>query len=253
MPDVQHAETGERQVAHWRCAAVASKGTHHVIDGTPMYAARFEAVLRFHEPGLAPARDASGAFHIGPDGAPSYARRFHQSWGFYDGLATVVDKTAWLHVRPDGSDLYGARFAWCGNFQERRCTVRAEDQRYFHIEADGRPAYAARHRYAGDFREGVAVVRFIDDGLCGHVDPSGSSIHDKRFLDLDTFHKGLARARDRRGWMHVDRSGEPVYSERFAAVEPFYNGQALVETLSGTRAVIGVDGIVGIEIGRADL
>lgn len=252
MPDVQHAATGEQHLARWRRAVVATKGTHHEIDGTPMYAARFECVLNFHEPGLAPARDASGAFHIGPDGSPTYARRFHHSWGFYDGLACVVDKTGWFHIRPDGSDLYSARLAWCGNFQERRCTVRGEDRRYYHITADGRPAYASRHLYAGDFREGAAVVRFSEDGLCGHVDVTGRTIHGERFQDLDTFHKGFARARDRSGWMHVDRSGSPVYSARFASVEPFYNGQALVETMSGTRAVIGVDGMVAVEIGRPD-
>jgi hypothetical protein len=34
-----------------------------------------------------------------------------------------------------------------------------------------------------------------------------AAIQHERFLDLDTFHGGFARARDRRGWMHVDRSG----------------------------------------------
>lgn len=253
MPDVQHAETREQQVALWRRAVVATKGTHHEIDGTPMYAARFDCVLSFHEPGLAPARDTSGAFHIGPNGAPMYARRFRQSWGFYDGLASVVDRAGWFHIRPDGTDLYSARYAWCGNFQQRLCAVRGEEQRYFHITADGLPAYASRHLYAGDFREGAAVVRFCEDGLCGHVDLTGRSIHGERFQDLDTFHKGCARARDRSGWMHVDRAGSPMYSARFASVEPFYNGQALVETMSGTRAVIGLDGAIAVEIARADV
>lgn len=252
MPDVQHAQIDRRVVVPWRRAIVSRDGTHHEFDGASMYAARFGAVQKFHEPGLAPALDVSGAFHIGPEGTPAYARRFRQTWGFYDGLAAVSDESGWFHVRADGAAAYEARFAWAGNFQEQRCAVRTDAQRYYHIEIGGSPAYEARHLYAGDYRDGVAVVRFTEDGLCGHVDPSGKPIHNERFLDLDSFHKGLARARDRRGWLHVDRSGRPAYSERFAAVEAFYNGQALVETLAGARAVIGVDGLVRVEIGSAD-
>jgi len=250
MPDVQHAKAAERQIELWRHALVAPTGTHHLIDGSPMYIARFAAVDKFHEPGLAPARDASGAFHVGPDGAPAYARRFRQTWGFYECLAAVSDESGWFHIAADGAAAYGARFEWCGNFQGRRCTVRSKDLRYFHIASNGEPAYRDRHLYAGDFRDGVAVARFADDGLCGHIDPSGQPIHMERFLDLDVFHKGFARARDQHGWMHVDHSGKPAYSDRFAAVEPFYNGQALVETLRGHRALIAVNGSVRLEIGR---
>jgi hypothetical protein len=227
---------------------VSRDGTHHEIDGAAMYSARFGAVQKFHEPGLAPARDGTGAFHIAPDGKPAYAARFQQSFGFYENLAAVADHGGWGHIHPSGAPAYSSRFDWCGNFQERRCTVRGADKRYFHIAPDGGSAYSARHLYAGDFREGVAVVRHVEDGLCGHVDLSGLPTHDARFLDLDVFHKGFARARDTRGWFHVERDGRPAYSERFAAVEPFYNGQALVETLSGARAVIGVDGVVRVEV-----
>jgi len=111
------------------------------------------------------------------------------------------------------------------------------------------PAYADRHRYAGDFRDGTAVVRYDADGLCGHVDRWGRPIHGGRFIDLDVYHKGWARARDERGWFHIDRSGRHAYPERFAAIEPFYNGQALCETLGGTRVVIGVSGSVTQDLG----
>ena len=53
------------------------------------------------------------------------------------------------------------------------------------------------------------------------------------------FHKGFARARDRRGWHHVDTAGQPLYEQRFRNVEPFYNGQARVERHDGSLAVIG--------------
>lgn len=248
MSDVQHAATEAHVAARWSRAVLSRDRTHHEIDGAPMYSARFAAVQKFHEPGLAPALDDTGAFHIDPFGKAAYSSRFQKSFGFYENLAAVVEQDGWRHIHPSGAPAYSSRFDWCGNFQERRCTVRGADKRYFHIAPDGCSAYSARHLYAGDFREGVAVVRYVEDGLCGHVDSSGLPTHGARFLDLDIFHKGFARARDTRGWFHVERDGRPAYSERFAAVEPFYNGQALVETLSGTRAVIDVDGVVRVEV-----
>ena len=59
-----------------------------------------------------------------------------------------------------------------------------------------------------------------------------------KYLDLGTFHKSFAVARDEQGWMHIDRSGQPVYQARFRFVEPFYNGQALVDLLDGGKSVI---------------
>lgn len=248
MPDLQHAQAAERALERWAAAVVAPEGTHHLLDGQLMYAARFAAVQKFHPPGLAPARDGTGAFHIDPLGRPAYAARFVQSWGFYEGLAAVQDESGWCHIRPDGTSLSSARFAWCGNFQERRCPVRDLAGRYFHIEPGGSPAYPERHLYAGDFREGAAVVRRAQDGLCGHIDAAGRPVHGAAFLDLDVFHKGLARARDEHGWFHIDRGGRAAYEARFAAVEPFYNGAALCQLQSGESALIRPDGAIVLRL-----
>lgn len=233
----------------WKRATVATDGTHHLLDGEPLYAARFQRVGKFHEPGLAPVSDPSGAFHVGPDGRPAYSGRFRQAWGFYAGLAAVEDAGGWLHVRVDGKPLYTEHYAWCGNFQEERCTVRRLDGRYLHIDIDGRPAYPERHLYAGDFRDGVAVVRSAEDALCRHIDLHGKRVHDGSFLDLDVFHKGLARARDAAGWFHIRLDGRPAYARRFAAVEPFYNDAALAETLDGDRIIVGLDGGTVLKVG----
>jgi hypothetical protein len=235
---LQHAEADRREVKDWRSSAIAPSGTHHLLDGVPMYSARYEAVQKFHEPGLAPVRDDSGAFHIDATGVAAYSLRFRQTWGFYDGLAAVEGDDGWFHIHPTGTPAYGARFEWCGNFQERLCTVREIGGSYFHIDADGQNIHNSRHRYAGDFCGGIAVVRYVSDGLCGHIGRDGLPVHDARFLDLDVFHKGAARARDQRGWFHIDREGLALYADRFAAVEPFYNGQALCETFSGERVVV---------------
>jgi hypothetical protein len=211
--------------------------THHTLDGTPLYPARFLEVLSFHAPGLAAAKDDTGAFHINVTGRPAYARRFTRTFGFYEELATVVDGSGAFHLRPDGTELSPERYAWCGNFQDGRCTVRAVDGRYFHVDREGRPAYLERYAYAGDFRDGLAVAQ-EPSGLHLHIHKDGRPLNGRRFLDLDVFHKGYARARDERGWHHVDAEGEPLYARRFAAVEPFYNGQARVECQDGALRVI---------------
>ena len=226
---------------NWRGTVVSPSGTHHVRDGVPLYRERFDEVLKFHEPGLAAVRRDGLAWHIRSDGEPAYRRRFERTFGFYEGVAAAAAPDGWRHVRPDGTDLCDARYAWCGNFQEGRCAVREVGGTYLHLTPEGVPAYDGRWRYAGDFRDGIAVVQ-ADDGRSTHVDRLGAEIHGAWFLDLDVFHKGLARARDEDGWMHIDASGRPLYQKRFATVEPFYNRQARVERLDGGLEVIDETG-----------
>ena len=100
----------------WRDASVSSAGTHHVRNGAPLYTERFDEVLKFREPGLAPVRRDGDAWHIRADGTAAYRQRFLRAFGFYEGLAAVIGLDDWRHVRPDGTDLYATRFDWCGNF-----------------------------------------------------------------------------------------------------------------------------------------
>lgn len=232
---------------NWRDLLPSDDGTHHVRAGTPAYADRFDEVLKFHPPGLAPVRRGAEAWHISPTGSPAYGRRFRRTFGFYEGFAAVESGDGWHHVAPDGADAYGQRFAWCGNFQSGRATVRARDGRYHHLLPDGVPCYAERWRYAGDYRESVAVVKH-DNGLATHIGPDGRPLHGRWFVDLDVFHKGHARARDREGWFHVDSRGKALYGRRFASVEPFYNGQAFAELHDGSQAVIRHDGTAVVEV-----
>ncbi len=227
---------------------VSEDGTHHVgPDGNPAYDDRFDQVLPFHAPGLAPVRRAGVAWHLRVDATAAYAARFRQTFGFYEGLAAVEADDGWHHVDATGVAVYSARYAWCGNVQGGRVPVRRPDGRYLHLAADGRPASGSTWRYAGDYREGSAVVQ-RDDGLHSHVDRDGALVHGCWFVDLDVFHKGLARARDDRGWTHVDRSGRPVTTTRYTMVEPFYNGQARVERVDGALVVIDPMGAVLAEL-----
>ena len=226
---------------------IAPDGSHHVVDGLPAYEERFDAVLKFRLLGLAPVLRRSAAWHIRPDGRPAYERRFRRTFGFYENLATVIAVDGWHHIHPSGDDAYPQRYAWCGNFQEGRCSVRDRSGSYFHILCDGTPLYQKRWRYAGDFRDGIAVVQ-AGDGRSTHIDANGRRIHGQWFIDLDIFHKGLARARDEAGWTHVNREGAPIYSNRFASVEPFYNGQSRVERFDGGLEVIDEIGEVVAEL-----
>jgi len=215
-----------------------------------MYARRFFRVQKFHAPGLAPVLDQTGAYHILPTGEAAYSARFLHAWGFYEGRAAALDANGWGHILADGSNLYAPCFAWCGNFQGARCTVRTATGEYFHIAADGTPAYASRYRYAGDYRDGCAVVICPKIGLCTHIDAFGLPVHGRWFLDLDVFHKGLARARDSGGWFHVDRRGLAAYGQRYSEVEPFYNGTALARTMAGHRVLIDTNGCIALDLER---
>lgn len=225
----------------WRHFRVSEDGTHHTLQGTATYPSRFLEVLKFHEPGLAPAMDSSGAYHIDPAGDAAYPERYQRTFGFYEGIAAVQSAEGWFHILPDGSPLYAERYDWCGNFQEGRCPVREPGSGYLHITSSGKPAYRSLFKYAGDYRDGFAVVQ-RDDGRHTHIDSAGKLTHGQWFLDLDVFHKKLARARDERGWHHVDPSGLSIYERRFRNVEPFYNGQARVEEFDGSLSVIDESG-----------
>ena len=233
----------------WRTSGLAPEGTHHVntANGRPLYPARFSRVEKFHDPGLAPVLDGSGAYHVTPDGLPAYERRHVRTFGFYEGRAAVHSDEGWFHILPDGSPLYGERHAWCGNFQENRCAVRLPDGGYLHVAPDGSPAYGERYRYAGDFRDGRAVAQ-REDGRHTHIDVSGNPVHGRWLHDLDVYHKRCARACDSDGWHHVDMAGEPLYGERYRNVEPFYNGQARVEGFDGSLSVIDESGQTLVEL-----
>lgn len=232
----------------WQSLKASSCGTHHVDErGGPAYGQRFDGVLKFHPPGLAPVHRRGQAWHVRSDGSPAYARRFIRTFGYYEALAAVVAPQGWHHITVDGTDAYARRYAWCGNFQQGRCAVRDHDGDYHHITPEGDAAYPDRWRYAGDYRDGMAVVQAAD-GHSTHIGLDGTLIHGKWFVDLDVFHKGFARARDDDGWMHVDIQGRPAYARRFQAVEPFYNGQARVERLDGALEVIDENGATLVQL-----
>ncbi len=222
---------------HWQQTVVSPCETFHLWQGEPLYMQRYSHVLKYHEPGLAPARDTECAFHIDIQGQPAYAARFIDTFGFYHGLAAVRDSQGWFHIHPDGQACYPERYRWCGNFQEGLCPVKTDSGLYFHISYQGQKAYPEQYLYAGDFKDGFAVV-CNQQGLHSHINFQGHLLHQRWFLDLDIFHKGTARAKDERGWFHINKHGRELYPQRYAAIEDFYNGLARVETFEGALFTI---------------
>lgn len=225
----------------WRKSRCSQDRRFHIINGKPLYRNKFDEVMSFHEPGLAPARIDDCWFHIKADGSRAYSQSFDRAWGFYFGRAAVNIGNEAFHIFPDGNDVYIQRFLWVGNFQEELCAVRYKNGRYGHILLDGNRVYPLTYSYVGDFKENTAVVQ-DDDGLHFHIIRSGQPLNGQRFADLGPFHKGLAPAKDDDGWFHVDLNGKSIYERRFEAVEPFYNGQSRVLTSSGSRALINYKG-----------
>lgn len=229
-------------VIAWQDIIVADTETHHLFNDETIYQKKFIKVLKFHAPGLAAVLDESGAYHINTLGEPVYLQRFIQTFGYYHGLAAVESAEGWLHINAQGNPAYDERYAWCGNFQEGLCPVQDHNTKsYYHINANGQRIYSENYRYAGDFRDGIAVV-CNNQGLHTHINTKGRYIHEQWFLGLDVFHKGIARARDTRGWFHVNKYGQPLYAKRYKAVEPYYNNVAHAEDEDGNLLTIDLSG-----------
>ncbi len=205
--------------------------THHLKNGVPFYRHKFNKVLKFHQPGLAPVNDKTGAYHIRLEGEPAYNHRYDKTFGYYEGLATVCSKDSWFHVDERGESVYENRHEWCGNFQDGCCVVKSV-LGYTHIDHKGYLLYPHYYAYAGDFRDGIAVVQNFE-GQYTHIKKSGEKLHGKFYQDLDVYHKSYARAKESQGYCHINFKGDPIYSQRYSMVEPFYNGMARVEDFSG--------------------
>ena len=219
-------------------SSVSQCKTHHLDEtGKALYRRRFDEVLPFHEPGLAPVRLNSKAWHVRDDGNSAYKHTYDKTFGYYCGLASVCKDGVWFHIDPSGQPAYDARYAFTGNYQNDICVVCDNDNHYFHINKQGQPLYSNKWRYCGDFREGYAVVQ-NEGGLSSHINTTGQLVHDHWFLDLDVFHKGHARARDSSGWYHINANAVAIYNQRYANIEPFYNGYARVETNAGGLYII---------------
>ena len=131
----------------WKNTTIAPDRSHHLYRKTPFYKDRFEFVMKYHEPGLAPVYVGNESWHIDVFGKPAYNNRFWKVFGFYGGLAAFEEQNGWAHLLPDGTAAYDVRYEWCGNFQGGLCTVRLAEGLYRHIHKNGKSAYEDVEEY----------------------------------------------------------------------------------------------------------
>jgi len=231
----------------WQDIKVSADCTHFQVDGVPVFNQIFSEVLKFHAPGIAPVKDASGSYHILATGQDLYHERYSRTFGFYCNRASVVQDEEWFHINEHGQNAYPATYAWAGNYQENICVVRAGNSQYFHIDLQGKRTYTEEYVYAGDYKDGIACVK-TSEGYFRHIDSNGVYLNSESFLDLGVFHKGFATAKDSEGWHHINRQGRELYKERYASIEPFYNGFALVTQFDNRKILIDEMGILMLNI-----
>lgn len=232
---------------NWKNIKVSADNTQFLYNGEPIFNKKFIEVLKFHDPGLAPVLDESGAYHIDSKGYPVYAERYQRTFGFYCNRAAVIKNNVWFHITETGEKAYKESYKWTGNFQENICTVRDNENHYFHLDLEGKRIYSENYIYAGDFKDGFACVKNAN-GKYIHIDSKGRKLNEKEFFDLGIFHKNFATAKDENGWHHIDKQGNELYSERYAAIEPFYNGFALVTCFDTSKIIIDENGKVILRV-----
>lgn len=226
---------------NWQDIKVSSDQTHFLLKGKVIFNRKFEKVMKFHAPGLAPVKDKTGSYHIDISGNQLYSERYDQIFGYYCDKAAVMVSDKWFHLTEHGNRVYQDDYAWTGNYQEDLCTVRDFSNHFFHIDKNGKRAYAENYLYSGDYKDGFACVR-QSNRLFRHIDINGSFIYHMEFIDLGVFHKGYATARDGNGWYHITKEGKEVYAQRFKTVEPFYNGFSLVTQFDDSKIIIDESG-----------
>lgn len=252
MQDMQHEKTFDQLIKdnqYLKSIKVSSCEMFHELLGNPLYENRFIEVGKFHEPGLAPVYDETGAYHINVRGEAVYHNRFLKTFGFYCNRAAVEDDTGYYHIDPSGCKAYKQLYQWVGNYQEDICVVRRYDK-CFHINSNGNRIYQEEYDYVGDFKDGIAVV--YKDGKATHIDNHGKLLHNKWYKKLNVFHKGYSIAEDQHGWFHINVNGNPVYQQRFKMVDAFYNSMAKVETFEGTLGQIDITGNIKFSIFTLD-
>ncbi|MBD0391643.1 hypothetical protein IC220_04155 [Wolbachia endosymbiont of Pentalonia nigronervosa] len=248
MQDMQYEKTFDKLIEdnqYLESIKVSSCERFHELLGNPLYENRFIKVGKFHDPGLAPVYDETGAYHIDTKGRAVYHNRFLKTFGFYCNRAAIEDHTGYYHIDPSGCKAYKQLYQWVGNYQEDICVVRRHDK-CFHINLNGNRIYQEEYDYVGDFKDGIAVV--YKDGKATHIDNHGKLLHNKWYKKLNVFHKGYSIAEDHHGWFHIDVNGSPVYQQRFKMVDAFYNDMAKVETFDGTLGQIDITGNIKFSI-----
>ena len=153
--------------------------------------------------------------YIDRDGRLAIPPRFHDAWGFSEGLAVV-------------------KLEWASGY----------------IDRSGRFVIEPKYQYAGPFNGGRALIQ--TDGMWEYIAPSGKSLSTPtppRPADASpappetgapdpapVFSEGLAPMPKGRNYGYIDESGAFVIKPRFIQAEPFSEGLAPVLMDAGVKS-----------------
>jgi len=200
--------------------------------------------------GLCPVRRDSLWGFLDSTGRERIACRYEQVRAFSGGLAAVLSGGAWAFVDTSGTEIFSTSVSKSntgdlGNFVEGLCRFR-RDKKWGYLDPKGKEKIAPTYYYAGDFCQGVAPVRLsskfglIDtagnyiekpvrfawisafdanglaqvretaEGLVGLLNTRGQLIAPLKYISIDTFFGGCARARDAAGWGLLNVQGKEL-------------------------------------------
>jgi hypothetical protein len=91
---------------NWQKIKITSDGSHFILDNEILFSKKFIEVLKFHEPGLAPVMDESGAYHIDASGSQLYDNRYDRTFGYYCNRAAVIKNNEWCHIDEKGCNVW---------------------------------------------------------------------------------------------------------------------------------------------------
>ena len=118
----------------WKEIWISREKTHHIINNEPLYRYKFQQVLKFHDPGYAPAKKEDLWFHIDLGGRPAYSQRFTRTFGYYFHKAAVNDKGNWYgweisrESQLEDANLYSIAKAFAESVNKGEVKVKYEEE-----------------------------------------------------------------------------------------------------------------------------
>ena len=115
---MQYEKTSDQSpgLDHLKLIKISPCRKFHTLYKEPLYKSRFFYVEKYHEPGLAPVCDETGAYHINFKGEAIYSQKFIKTHGFYFNRAAVEDDIGCYHINPYGNRVYKETYHWVGNY-----------------------------------------------------------------------------------------------------------------------------------------
>ncbi len=106
------------------------------------------------------------------------------------------------------------------------------------INEKGQEVISCKYGFARGFSEGLAAVNlhskiYDESPDLAYINTRGTVVlNPKGYSEINDFHNGLARVRERQGYGYIDKSGRQVIPCTYEEAEDFSEGLALVEIMT---------------------